>query len=264
MKHYLEIIETSNKKIKINNILLERYEETKDIHPISLVFNYIDDPYKFQTASLVSKTWQKALDHHQYWEDLLDGIGIKGPKPKAKKYKTYKSIFVKNADKLCKCKSDWGITNKQIDKIRFKISILVHYCINRKKWYTTKKHFEFCSYVKEELDKIYEQSKKSNCCDKCDNEEILKDLIGDVIDKVRQKKKSIETSFKYKFSDYFHRDFINIIISSLHRILDNKDLYISRFGGFVQNYNYPKLEYVNYDTFNEAIEKHKMKDLLFS
>jgi hypothetical protein len=263
MKRNLEIIETSNKKIKINNILLERYEETKNIHPISLVFNYIDDPYKFQTASLVSKSWQQALDSHQFWEDLLDDIGIKGPKPKAKKYKTYKSIFVKNADKLCKCKSDWGITNKQIDKIYFKTTILISYCLNRKEWYTTRKHNEFCSFVQRKLERLQKKSKKSNCCSKCDNENTLKDLAQDIIDKIYEQKRSIESIFKYKFSDYFHRDFINIIVSGLYNIINDKDLYIARFGGFVKNYKYPELEYVNYDTFDEAMEKHKMKDLLF-
>jgi hypothetical protein len=101
--------------------------------------------------------------------------------------------------------------------------------------------------------------RKSKRCTKCDNEKFLIDSVREIIKKIYKKKDDIENIFKKKFSDYFHKDFINIIISGLHRIINDDDLYILRFGGRVQNYRYTELEYVDYyeKDFDYQIQKYE-------
>jgi hypothetical protein len=149
-KRKIQNSEISNKKTKI-----------EQVHPISLVFNYINDPYEFHNGSLVCKSWQQALDTHKFWEEHIDSIGIESPKAKAKKYKTCKSVFVKNADKLCVCKQDFGITNKQIEKIYFKLLILVIYCINRNNFYDARHCNELIIFAKEKLENLKNKSENS-------------------------------------------------------------------------------------------------------
>ena len=63
-------------KRKINSIesFATKEQKTEKIHPLSLVFNYIKDPYEFYNASLVSKEWQKILDNHEYWKQLNEHL----------------------------------------------------------------------------------------------------------------------------------------------------------------------------------------------
>src|SRR5437868_1228073 len=153
MKRKAELQKSNVKKIK--------NEET--IHPISLVFNYIDDPYTFYDASLVCKEWQRVLDTHIFWKNLIEHLGFEEPKPKSRKYKTHKSIFVKNIKKTYeKCRKNIGKENKDLFEIYKKLSILSYYSFNRYEFYEKQLYSEFCRFTKDELEKLYKQSEHDN------------------------------------------------------------------------------------------------------
>src|ERR1051325_6575672 len=97
-------------------------------HPISLVFNYVDDPYMFVNASMVCRAWRKELDVHIFWKNLVEYLDFKSPNPRSQKYKTYKSIITKNVKKLCYCKRNIGEKNNDLKIIEFKIEIICEYC----------------------------------------------------------------------------------------------------------------------------------------
>src|ERR1041384_506514 len=96
-------------------------------HPISLVFNYVDDPYTFVDASMVCRAWRKELDAHIFWKNLVKHLDFESPNPRSRKYKTYKSIIAKNAKKLCYCKRNISEKNNDFKTIEFKIGIIREY-----------------------------------------------------------------------------------------------------------------------------------------
>ena len=100
-----------------------------EIHPIQLVFNYIDDPFTFQKASLVCKKWQNILDNHVFWKNLCEHLDLEEPKPKAKKYKTWKLIFIKNINKLCVCKKNIKTKNSNLKIINFILKNNIHFSL---------------------------------------------------------------------------------------------------------------------------------------
>ncbi|CAG8794187.1 15697_t:CDS:1, partial [Dentiscutata erythropus] len=65
MKHKITVPENKSKKLKIENAV---------IHPLILIFNYIDDPFKFYNTSLVCKEWKNILNNHIFWENLIEHL----------------------------------------------------------------------------------------------------------------------------------------------------------------------------------------------
>jgi hypothetical protein len=66
------------------------------------IFDYLEDhPVHFTRGSLVCKTWYNATQNHLYWKRLCKLLKLPSPKPKAYKYKTYRSIVIKNWGTFC-------------------------------------------------------------------------------------------------------------------------------------------------------------------
>ena len=218
-----QISNSTNKKSKIEN----------KIHPIQLVFNYIDDSFTFQKISIVCKKQQNILNNHIFWKNLCEYLDFEEPKPKAKKYKTWKSIFVKNIDKLCICKKNIKTKNSNLKIINFKLRILSYYCLNRSNFYKTEIYCNFCQYVKDEIEILYQQSHDFNdCCELCDNEDLIINSVKQLIKKIYDRKK------RFEFSDFIKKDFVKVIIRNLYNIINNNFIYIERLGGVVKDWNF--------------------------
>ncbi|CAJ0846531.1 7114_t:CDS:2 [Entrophospora sp. SA101] len=66
------------------------------------IFNYLEEhPAHFTRGSLVCKTWYYSTQNHLYWKRLCELLKLPSPKPRAYKYKTYKSIVIKNWGSFC-------------------------------------------------------------------------------------------------------------------------------------------------------------------
>jgi hypothetical protein len=233
MKRKKQILESSNKKNKF------------EIHPLSLVFNYINDFSTFYKASLVCKKWQIILDNHIFWKTLCEHLDLEEPKPKAKKYKTWKSIFIKNINKLCICKRNIKIKNSNLKNINFKLRILSYYSLNRLNFYKTEIYCQLCQYTRDELEILYQQSNNFNeYCKLCNNEEDIIDSVKELINKLYRKKKEFGN---IQFSDYIEKDFFKVIIRNLYKIIDYDDyLFIKQLGGVVKNWNF-EIKYIKYE-----------------
>src|ERR1041384_3661721 len=143
------------KKQKIDN-----KTNSEILHSISLVFNYVDDPYMFVDASMVCRAWRKELDAHIFWENLVEHLDFESPNPCSRKYKTYKSIIAKNVKKLCYCKRNIGEKNDDLKIIEFKIGIIREYCNKRAEFYRTwltQCYYEFVLKIHDWVHDIDEQ-----------------------------------------------------------------------------------------------------------
>jgi hypothetical protein len=246
---------------------IEEKQETT-IHPISLVFNYIIDFKTFYYASLVCKTWKNVLDKHKFWQNINERLGYEEPKPRAKKYKTYHSIFVKNIDRTCyECHKNFYLHNKSVDNIIFKLRILKLYCNNRLDFKIYKYNFtykNFVEFVKENINNLYSQFETGKTsmiiCKEC--KDILLQEVEVLIEKIKKKKNHYERD--KKFSDFVYKDFFNIIIRNLYIIINESFLYIERFGGLVKDYKYPEIYYIDYyenQSNNQPLDKD---DIIFN
>src|SRR5437868_1372182 len=66
------------------------------------IFNYLEDhPIHFMRVAQVCHTWNLAADNHLFWRRLTKTLQYPDPKPRAYKYKTHKSIVLKNWGKFC-------------------------------------------------------------------------------------------------------------------------------------------------------------------
>ncbi|CAG8593767.1 7626_t:CDS:1 [Acaulospora morrowiae] len=63
--------------------------------------NLVDHPVHFTRVAQVCKSWQLAADTHLYWRHLVRKLGLSPPKPKAKKFKTYKRVVERDWGKFC-------------------------------------------------------------------------------------------------------------------------------------------------------------------
>src|SRR5436190_14855382 len=66
------------------------------------VFSHLGNhPVHFTRVTQVCRTWNFAADNHLFWRQLVKYLKLSDPKPKARKYKIYKSIIFKNWGKFC-------------------------------------------------------------------------------------------------------------------------------------------------------------------
>jgi hypothetical protein len=247
----------------------KRIEQELIIHPISIVFNYIDDFKTFYHASLVCKTWKNILDKHKFWQTINKCLGYEEPRPKAKKYKTYYSIFVKNIDRTChECYKNFYLHDKSVYNILFKLHILERYCNNRldfkiyKYNYTYKNFVEFVRDNITNLTKPFDNYKKSSIiCEDC-KDKFLKQ-VEVLIDKIYKKKNNYEKEDK-RLCDFVYKDFFKVIIRNLYNIINELFLFIERFGGVVKDYNYKEIYYIDYDEIKGNIHIYDTDDADFN
>ncbi|CAG8849266.1 31443_t:CDS:1, partial [Gigaspora margarita] len=146
MKRSISYSKKSNKKSK----------KEEKINPFSLVLNYINKRNDILNASLVCKEWKNILDNHKFWKEKNEKFGFGSPEPKAKKYKTHYSIFLKNSKKLCGCNKELLTYNTLIRDIYFKICILKEFSDNREDFYKTNPYNTFITFVQKEINKVIE------------------------------------------------------------------------------------------------------------
>jgi hypothetical protein len=66
------------------------------------IFSYLrEHPVHFTRVAQVCRAWNFAADYHLFWRQLAKTLQLPDPKPRAYKYKTYKSIVSKNWGKFC-------------------------------------------------------------------------------------------------------------------------------------------------------------------
>ncbi|CAG8826007.1 26974_t:CDS:1, partial [Dentiscutata erythropus] len=156
------------------------------------------------------KEWKNVLDNHVFWENLIEHLEFEGPNPKSKKYKTYKSIFVKNVNKLCWCKKNIGEVNRDLKKIETKLSVLYDFYLDRlgfyKSWvemkYTRSEiYYNLCNYMGEKIFNIYNQCEYKKRCNLCNNQQNILKQIQKLIDNIYEKKNSIKKINKFVVSD---------------------------------------------------------------
>ena len=226
-----QISDSTNKKSKV------------EIHPIQLVFNYINDPFSFQKVFLTCKKWQNILDNYIFQKTLCKYLDLEELKKKAKKYKTYKLIFIKNINKLCICKKNIKTKNSNLKDINFKLGILSYYSLNRLSFYKSEIYCQLCQYTRDELEILYKQSSYFNeHCKLCNSENEIINSIKELINKLYMKKKEIEP-----FSDYIEKDFFKVIIRNLYNTIDyERFIYIKQLGGVVKNWKF-EVKYIKYE-----------------
>src|SRR4051812_1813773 len=66
------------------------------------IFSYLEEhPVYFTRVAQVCRAWNFAADNHLFWRQLVKALHLPDPKPRAYKYKSYKSIISKNWGKFC-------------------------------------------------------------------------------------------------------------------------------------------------------------------
>ncbi|CAI2187004.1 9500_t:CDS:2 [Funneliformis geosporum] len=66
------------------------------------IFSYLGKhPVHFTRVAQVCRTWHFAAENHTYWRRLIRSLELPDPKPRAYKYKTYKSVIIKSWGKFC-------------------------------------------------------------------------------------------------------------------------------------------------------------------
>ncbi|CAG8554205.1 9129_t:CDS:1 [Acaulospora morrowiae] len=66
------------------------------------IFNYlVDHPVHYTRVARVCKSWQLAADSHLYWRHLVTKLNLIPPKPRARKYKTYKQVVERDWNSFC-------------------------------------------------------------------------------------------------------------------------------------------------------------------
>ncbi|CAG8502719.1 2537_t:CDS:2 [Acaulospora colombiana] len=66
------------------------------------IFNYlVDHPVHYTRVARVCKSWQLAADSHLYWRHLVTKLNLTPPKPRARKYKTYKQVVERDWNSFC-------------------------------------------------------------------------------------------------------------------------------------------------------------------
>jgi F-box domain len=197
---------------------------------IKLIFNYINDPKDFGRLSMVNKEWKDILDNHHFWKNLIEYLDFSKPNPNAKKYKTYKSIFIKNINNLCFCKTNFAENNKSIKKIHLKLKRLESFCEDRIDFYRCLKYKRYCTNVLNQLNNIIQKSKNYKRCEDCDNENKLIDLLYNLKDYVYDKKREFKKNNDF-FDNYIQENFVQVIVYNIYKTIQDENLYIERFGG---------------------------------
>jgi F-box-like len=202
---------------------------------INSIFNHINDPKEFGRLSRVNKKWKTVLDHHYFWKNLIEDLNLSKPNSRAMKYKTYKSIFIKNINNLCFCKTNFAENNKSIKKIHLKLTRLKSFCEERIDFYWQPKYIGYCINISNQIDKIIQKSKINKRCEDCDNKNELIKLLYNLIRNIYHKKGEFEKNNNFSFSKWIEEDFVKVIIYNIYKIIQDENLYIKRFGGIQYN-----------------------------
>ncbi|CAG8815377.1 25421_t:CDS:2 [Gigaspora margarita] len=211
------------RSISYNKKSNKKSKKEEKVNPFSLVLKYINKRNNILNSLLICKEWKNILENHDFWKRKNEKFEFGSPELKARKYKTHYSIFLKNSKKLCGCHKELLTGDTLIRDIYFKIHILEEFCENRNEFYKVKPYNNFIFFVEKEIEKVIE---------------IIK-------------------------NEYYYRtDFFNIIIHNLYKIINKKDLYIERFGGFIKDFNHTILKFVDYDALKQEKEEEGLYDLL--
>ncbi|CAG8844341.1 30650_t:CDS:1, partial [Gigaspora margarita] len=140
----------------------------------------------------------------------------------------------------------FGSKQTSILKINFKLDVLQDYCLDHWNFYKltsifkTRVNYNFCEYLVDKLDPLVDSSivegaeikLYSNCTIK--KKEFL-------FNSIRQLKDSIYVKLKkVKYTKFFYKDVIRVVLHNLYKILKEDYLYIEKYGGVVKTYNFPK------------------------
>ncbi|CAG8846177.1 37301_t:CDS:1, partial [Gigaspora margarita] len=145
--------------------MTKRANEVKNIHFLTLVLNYINNPFTFFFVFLVCKLWKRIAESYDFWESFCDSLGFDGPTPKVRKYKTYHSVFLKNVHQLCTIyRQFFGERQISIEQINFKLDVLQDYCLDHWNFYRptpifkTRANYDFCEYLVDEIELLVNSS----------------------------------------------------------------------------------------------------------
>jgi hypothetical protein len=121
--------------------------------------NLVEHPVHFTRVAQVCKSWKVAADTHLYWRYLVNKMDLPPPKPRAWKYKTYKSVVERewrnqNFCSLCFRKSN-AIERLSIQKAIIDNYDIAKICTGENKysdWYSIfnaeDDSHEFCAFEK--------------------------------------------------------------------------------------------------------------------
>ncbi|CAG8846228.1 16427_t:CDS:1, partial [Gigaspora margarita] len=101
-------------------------------------------------------------------------------------------------------------------------------------------NYDFCEYLVDELDPLVDSSIVEGTEIKlCSNCAIKKKEFS--FNSIRQLKASIYVKLKkVKYTKFFYKDVIHIVLRNLYKILKEDNLYIEKYGGVVKTYDFPK------------------------
>ncbi|CAG8844874.1 28549_t:CDS:1, partial [Gigaspora margarita] len=158
---------------------------------------------------------------------------------------------------------NFGSKQTSISKINFKLNVLQDYCLDRWNFYKptpifkTRANYDFCEYRVDELDLLVDslvvEGAELKLCSNCTikKKEALFNSICQLQYSIYKKLKEV------KYTKFFSKDIIQIVLRNLYKILNEKDLYIKKYEGIVKNYDFPKnLQYkcdFNYNSDDETI-----------
>ncbi|CAG8821506.1 43104_t:CDS:2, partial [Gigaspora margarita] len=126
-------------KTFIESKMNESANKVKNVHFLTSVLNYINNPCTFFFVSLVLNYGNELLNLMIFGK-TYDSFEFDPPNPQSRKYKTYYSIFLKNLD------------------------ILQDYCLDRWNFYKptsifkTKVNYNFCEYLVNKLEPLVDSS----------------------------------------------------------------------------------------------------------
>ncbi|CAG8549753.1 11154_t:CDS:2 [Gigaspora margarita] len=209
-------------KISIESKMIESANKVKNVHFLTLVLNYVNNPFTFFFVSL---------------KNLCDSLEFDPPNPRSRKYKTYYSIFLKNVHQLCtSCWQDFGSKQTSISKINFKLDNFYE----PTPIFKTRTNYDFCEYLVDELEPLVDYSvvegAEIKLCSNCTikKKEFLFNSIYQLKDSIYIKLKEV------KYTKFFYKDVIRIVFRNLYKILKEDYLYIEKYGVVVKNYDFPK------------------------
>ncbi|CAG8835855.1 40022_t:CDS:2, partial [Gigaspora margarita] len=127
-------------KTSIESKMIESANEVKNFHFLTLVLNYINDPFTFFFISLVCKLWKRIAKAHDFWENLCNSLEFDPLNPQSKKYK----LIIPSFSKMF------------INYVLLVGKILNFY--EPTSIFKTKVNYDFCEYLVDELEPLVDSS----------------------------------------------------------------------------------------------------------
>ncbi|CAG8852565.1 26349_t:CDS:1 [Gigaspora margarita] len=161
------------------------------------------------------------------------------------------------------CQQDFGKKQISIKQINFKLDVLQDYCLDRWNFYKptpifkTKANYNFCEYLVDELEPLVDSSIVEGTKLKLYSDCTIKKKEY-LFNSIRQFKDSIYVKLKeVKYTKFFYKDAIRVVLRNLYKILTKDYLYIEKYGRIVKTYDFPKnLRYnhnFNYNSDDETV-----------